>query len=151
VHAGGRGRIWMEIKGGDKGRGSADAPLRVIVRAWQADMLAKARHERDSHISIVHAWADFIPSLDLGNMVLSPWCQRIACEEEVKERTGPKAAAAAAAAAPTEAEAVEASKGLTGAAKTLCIPFEQPPIPEATPCFCCGQPAQTWVMWGRSY
>jgi prolyl-tRNA synthetase len=116
-------------------------------------MLAKARRERDSHVSIVTEWAAFVPSLDLGNMVLAPWCQRIACEEDVKERTGPKAAAAAAAesAAAAAADAVEASKGLTGAAKTLCIPLEQPPMPEATPCFCCGKPAQLWVMWGRSY
>jgi prolyl-tRNA synthetase len=118
-------------------------------------MLDKARRERDSHISVVTAWADFIPSLDLGNMVLAPWCQRIACEEDVKERTGPKAAAAAAAAAAESAdaaaEAVEASKGLTGAAKTLCIPCEQPAMPAGTLCFCCGQEAQTWALWGRSY
>ena len=123
-------------------------------------MLARARRERDSHISIVHEWSDFVPSLDRGDMVLAPWCQRIACEEDVKDRTGPKAAAEAAAAAAAsssaaaaEAEeaAVEASKGLTGAAKTLCIPFEQPPMPVDTKCFCCGQGAQTWVMWGRSY
>lgn len=120
-------------------------------------MLARARRERDSHVSVVHSWPEFVPALDRGDMALAPWCQRIACEEDVKERTGPKAAAeavaaaAAADAAAAEAAAVEASKGLTGAAKTLCIPFEQPPMPEGAKCFCCGQDAQMWVMWGRSY
>jgi len=37
------------------------------------------------------------------------------------------------------------------AAKTLCIPFEQPPLPEGTPCFVSGKPATCWVLWGRSY
>ena len=37
------------------------------------------------------------------------------------------------------------------AAKTLCIPFDQPPLPEGTPCFASGKPAKCWVLWGRSY
>lgn len=37
------------------------------------------------------------------------------------------------------------------AAKTLCKPFDHPELPEGTPCFVSGQPATTWVLWGRSY
>lgn len=37
------------------------------------------------------------------------------------------------------------------AAKTLCKPFDQPPLPAGTPCFVSGKPATTWVLWGRSY
>jgi prolyl-tRNA synthetase len=37
------------------------------------------------------------------------------------------------------------------AAKTLCIPLEQPPLPEGTKCFISGKPAKKWVLWGRSY
>ena len=36
-------------------------------------------------------------------------------------------------------------------AKTLCIPFEQPPLPEGTLCFASGKPAKNWALWGRSY
>ncbi len=36
-------------------------------------------------------------------------------------------------------------------AKTLCIPFEQPPLPAGTPCFASGKPAKNWALWGRSY
>lgn len=37
------------------------------------------------------------------------------------------------------------------AAKTLCIPFDQPDLPEGTKCIASGMPATCWVMWGRSY
>jgi prolyl-tRNA synthetase len=36
-------------------------------------------------------------------------------------------------------------------AKTLCIPFEQPPLPEGTKCFITGKPAKSWTLFGRSY
>ncbi len=47
----------------------------------------------------------------------------------------------------TEAETTATSV----AAKTLCKPFDQPPLPEGTTCFVSGLPATTWVLWGRSY
>ena len=54
--------------------------------------------------------------------------------------------------APPAALAEEAAKGLTGAAKTLCIPMEQPDMPADQECFCgCGQKAVAWTLWGRSY
>lgn len=40
---------------------------------------------------------------------------------------------------------------LTGAAKTLCIPFNQPELAEGSKCFACGEPATTTALWGRSY
>jgi prolyl-tRNA synthetase len=95
-------------------------------------------------------------------MVLAPWCETIVSEEWVKEQTkatgkaektpgaqplGDAAAAAGAAPAPEEA-----GKGLTGAAKTLCVPMEQPPMPEGTMCFTGNdKPARVWALWGRSY
>ena len=60
-------------------------------------------------------------------MVLAPWCERIACEEEVKNRT--KATGEVKAEEPVEGEEAEDAalgpRGLTGAAKTLNIPFVQ--------------------------
>jgi prolyl-tRNA synthetase len=48
--------------------------------------------------------------------------------------------------------AVESATTATSvAAKTLCKPFDQPPLPEGTKCFVSGLPATTWVLWGRSY
>lgn len=44
------------------------------------------------------------------------------------------------------------TKQLTGAAKSLCIPFNQPPLPEGTKCFTGnGALAREWTLWGRSY
>jgi prolyl-tRNA synthetase len=128
----------------------------------QASMLARARRERDAHVAVVTEWKDFVPALDRGDLVLAPWSELVETEEWVKEQTGPRgaatraaeaaAAAAAAADAAAEADEVEASKGLTGAAKTLCIPFEQPALPPGTKCFTgSGKDAVSWALWGRSY
>ena len=40
---------------------------------------------------------------------------------------------------------------LTGAAKTLCIPFESTPLKEGAKCFACGETATVKALWGRSY
>jgi prolyl-tRNA synthetase len=140
--------------------------IKSLLSTIQVDMLEKARAERDSQLSVVTEWNKFVPALDNRNIVLAPWCCRIACEEWVKDQTGPKAAALAAAAitasseasasaassADAEAAATEAAKGLTGAAKTLCIPMEQPDMPTDQACFCgCGEKAVSWTLWGRSY
>lgn len=67
-----------------------------------------------------------MPSLDRKCIVLAPWCERIVCEEEVKTRTkGDAVPDAKPSGEGEEAGTDEAPKGLTGAAKTLCIPFEQ--------------------------
>jgi prolyl-tRNA synthetase len=36
-------------------------------------------------------------------------------------------------------------------AKSLCIPFEQPEMPEGALCFASGKPAKNWGLFGRSY
>lgn len=48
----------------------------------------------------------------------------------------------------------ETGFGLTGSAKSLCIPFDQPSDLSAnpTPCFGeCGANAASWCLFGRSY
>lgn len=61
---------------------------------------------------------------------LAPWADEEAVEEDVKKRS-------------TTPDAM--------GAKTLCIPFEQPPLPEGAVCFASGKPAKNWALWGRSY
>lgn len=48
-------------------------------------------------------------------------------------------------------EVEEATTATSVAAKTLCKPFDQPPLAPDQRCFVSGLPAKTWVMWGRSY
>lgn len=135
----------------------------------QANLLEKARRERDTNLAVADrcpparrargwflwltppppswcSWEEFSTQLNLGKMVLAPWCQRTDCEEGVKERTGPKAVAGA-----EESKADEAAPKLTGAAKSLCIPFAQAALDEGTRCFACGQHASVRCLWGRSY
>ncbi|KAL6508989.1 hypothetical protein OROHE_021551 [Orobanche hederae] len=57
-------------------------------------------------------------------MILAAWCDEKEVEEDVKIRTKDE----------TE----------MGAAKTCCIPFDQPQLPQ-------GEPAKVWTYWGRSY
>jgi len=48
--------------------------------------------------------------------------------------------------------AAEEEDILTGAAKTLCIPFEQPELKKDSKCFACDEKtADCWALWGRSY
>jgi hypothetical protein len=65
-------------------------------------------------------------------------CEEVACEESLKVKSQ------------AESKCVEDAKQ-TGAAKSLCIPFEQDPIPSGAVCFCCGKPAKRWALFGRSY
>ena len=97
----------------------------------QADMLRRATEKRNAAVTTCMNWDGFVEALDQKKMILTPWCETKESEEQVKKLT--------------QAE----SEG--GAAKTLCIPFQQPPLPKGTKCFITGAPATTWVLWGRSY
>jgi prolyl-tRNA synthetase len=48
-------------------------------------------------------------------------------------------------------EKEEFAPALSGAMKTLCIPLEQPEMPEGQKCFFTGKPAKRWCLFGRSY
>ena len=103
----------------------------MILEEMQAEMFARAKAKRDAAVVTVTSWDGFVAALDEKKMVLTPWCETKESEELVKKRT--------------QAD----SEG--GAAKTLCIPFEQPPLDENTKCFVTGERATAWVVWGRSY
>jgi len=111
----------------------------------QHEMLAKATKERNDNLVQVTKWEEFVPALALGKLCLTPFCDEMEEEEEVKKRS--KAEALAAAGEEGEDERCATSV----AAKTLCIPYDQPPLPEGTPCFATGKPVKAWVLWGRSY
>jgi len=83
------------------------------------------------------------------NLCLAPWCDVVECELNVKDRS--KEESLQLAEEGKEEDNAEEEALLTGSAKTLCIPFEQKPLPEGAKCFACGQPATTTALWGRSY
>eukprot|EP00238_Polyblepharides_amylifera_P006247 CAMPEP_0196579626 /NCGR_PEP_ID=MMETSP1081-20130531/23712_1 /TAXON_ID=36882 /ORGANISM="Pyramimonas amylifera, Strain CCMP720" /LENGTH=495 /DNA_ID=CAMNT_0041899263 /DNA_START=70 /DNA_END=1554 /DNA_ORIENTATION=+ len=95
-----------------------------LLTQIQKDMLARAVSQRNAAIATVLEWKDFVPALEQKKLVLAPWCEDPESEEEVKRKSSAE------------------SEG--GAAKSLCIPFEQPPLPKGTKCFVTGKPATCW-------
>lgn len=113
----------------------------------QKDMFLKAKASRDSHLVQVTDWKDFVPNLELHNLVLTPWCggEYQDWEEWVKDKSREESLK-------SRGEGPEDERCATSvAAKTLCIPFDQPELPEGTKCIASGLPAKCWVLWGRSY
>lgn len=119
----------------------------------QTSTFEKARAMRDDKIVQVFQWSQFVPALDERTMVLAPWCERTVCEEDVKKRS-----------ADESRERLEAGgdvdeRALSGAAKSLCIPFVEEisrlgvePLGDNVPCFVgCGHDAKSYTLWGRSY
>ena len=115
----------------------------TILDTIQNDLFAKAKAGRDEKLVQVTKWDDFVPALEKHCLVLTPWCLDSEWEDKVK------AMSRDAALAPGELE--EDTCATSVAAKTLCIPFDQPELPEGTQCFVSGMPAKVWVLWGRSY
>lgn len=113
----------------------------------QGNMFTKAKEARDSHLVHVTEWKDFVPNLELNNLVLTPWCggEHEDWEDWVKNTSREESLK-------SRGEEGEDEKTATSlAAKTLCIPFDQPELPEGTKCIASGLPATCWVLWGRSY
>ena len=80
-------------------------------------MFQKALQSRLDNTKNVDNWADFMSALSGRNICMAPWCNEKACEEKAKDRS--KEESLKAMADKNEDEAL-----LTGAAKTLCIPFD---------------------------
>eukprot|EP00591_Stephanopyxis_turris_P003766 CAMPEP_0195526312 /NCGR_PEP_ID=MMETSP0794_2-20130614/27298_1 /TAXON_ID=515487 /ORGANISM="Stephanopyxis turris, Strain CCMP 815" /LENGTH=995 /DNA_ID=CAMNT_0040656967 /DNA_START=191 /DNA_END=3178 /DNA_ORIENTATION=+ len=115
------------------------------LEAIQKAMFAKALEERDSHLAKITEWKDFVPNLEKNNLVLTPWIggEHQDWEEWVKNKSREESLAVG--------EEEEATCATSVAAKTLCIPFDQPEMPEGTKCIASGEPATCWILWGRSY
>jgi len=110
-------------------------------------MFEKAAAERDAHVVQVTEWKEFVPNLEKNNLVLTPWCgpEHEDWEEWVKKTSREESLA-------NLGEKEEDERAATSvAAKTLCIPFDQPELPEGSKCIASGKDATCWILWGRSY
>ncbi|KAH9477823.1 Putative proline--tRNA ligase C19C7.06 [Psilocybe cubensis] len=114
----------------------------AILKTIQQDMFTKAKETYDSHVIEVTKWEDFVPALDGKNIVVIPWCNEEACEDDIKERSG-------------RASEPQDERAPSAGAKSLCIPFDQskwaPIEPGKTKCTACGKDAKHWTLFGRSY
>ncbi|CAH1444400.1 unnamed protein product [Lactuca virosa] len=104
----------------------------------QQNMFEVAKQKRDACVQVIKTWDEFIVALAQKKLILAPWC-----DEEVYTHKDNISE--------VEKDVKTKTKGETGAAKTLCSPFEQPELPEGTLCFASGKPAKKWTYWGRSY
>ena len=107
-----------------------DARAPALLVEIQADMLSSKQAAFDACLETATDWAGFMGALDRKHMCLAPWADEEAVEKDVRTRS---------------------ASGDAMGAKTLCIPFDQPPLPEGTLCFASGKPAKNWALWGRSY
>ena len=123
------------------------AALSKLLDEIQTTMFEKAKKKRDEHVVKITDWKDFVPNLEKNNLVLAPWSdpKDIELEEKVKADSKEESLKN------SGMEAEDERTATSVAAKTLCIPFDQPELPEGTKCFASGKPATCWVLWGRSY
>lgn len=123
------------------------ASIRLKLEEIQNAMFIKAKETRDKHLVQITQWKDFVPNLERNNLVMTPWCggEHTDWEEWVKNKSREESLQA------RGAEQEDARTATSVAAKTLCIPFEQPPMPEGTKCIASDIPATCWILWGRSY
>lgn len=113
-----------------------------ILEELQRDLFLKAKDLFDSHRVIVDDWKDFVPNLNKKNVILSPWCGVMECEEDIKDSSAKK----------DDGEDLEQDeKAPSMGAKSLCIPFEQPKLKADQKCIKCSRPAIQYCMFGRSY
>jgi prolyl-tRNA synthetase len=116
-----------------------------LLETMQADMLARARKEYDSHRIVVTDWEKVVPTINKKNVVLIPHCEDGDCADAVKDETAKKGQ--------TDGQA-EDEKAPSMGAKALCIPFDQDShgeLPELCLRPSCGKKATKWIQFGRSY
>ena len=96
--------------------GLAGAMVQLLVDI-HSQMYEKATVARDQHLKNVSSWDEFMAALNKKDIVLADWCDEKSCEERIKDQS--KEESMKAMEDMNEDEAL-----LTGAAKTLCIPYQ---------------------------
>lgn len=105
-------------------------------------LFSRAKELFDTHRVIADEWKDFVPNLNRKNVILSPWCGVMECEEDIKDSSAKQ----------DDGEEIETDeKSPSMGAKSLCIPFEQPELKEGQKCVKCDRKAIQYCMFGRSY
>ena len=50
-------------------------------------MFKRAKDAYDSRVVAVTKWEDVVPTLDNKSIVVMPWCEVEACEDDIKDRS----------------------------------------------------------------
>ena len=119
--------------------------VRVMLDEIHDAMYQRAFEKREARTARCSTWEELMAELNKRNLVLAPWCNVQSCEKDVKKRSALDSQAY------IESTGDSGEDALTGAAKTLNIPYEQAALPEGTKCFACDNEAKVTALWGRSY
>ncbi|KAH8830107.1 hypothetical protein DL96DRAFT_1668097 [Flagelloscypha sp. PMI_526] len=103
-----------------------------LLEDIQMSLFTKAKDRYERCLQVVTQWDDVVSTLDAKKVVVMPWCEQVACEDSIKERS-------AMASTPTDPRAPSAG------AKSLCIPFDQERFGKLE------HGNGRWTMFGRSY
>ena len=122
-------------------RDQATTAIPELLKTIHNSMLAKATKDLNDHVKVTKSWTEFTTFLDEKNIIMSPFCGDIPCEERIKAES-----------------AREETDGDSGApamgAKSLCIPFDQPTtILAGDKCVhpACTNKPKSYCLFGRSY
>lgn len=121
----------------------------AMLVQMQKDLLTKARARAGECMVQVFEWAHLMKALDEKKTALAPWCGQKSCEDNIKTKTGEGSPQEKLAVG--EPDETEVFEKFTGAAKSLCTPFQQPEMPAGCGCILCGKPAINFTLFGRSY
>jgi prolyl-tRNA synthetase len=120
--------------------------IKCLLDEIHNNMLNKARDTCHRHIVQINTWEQFLPNLNNKNLCLAPFCGNNMCEDAIKKRSTNESIELR-----NQEDPINKNFIPIGAAKSLCIPFEQPNLPIHTLCFGCNELAINWTLFGRSY
>jgi len=114
--------------------------LKAMLDDIHHNLYNKAKELSDSRRVRATTLEEFSAKLN-GNAVLVPFCETKECEDGVKAFTENL----------SNTSDSDAQFELTGKAKSLCIPFDQPELEKDKKCFACDRHAVSYTYFGRSY
>lgn len=128
------------------------ATIQQHLHSMQDDMYNKAKTDMLDRQKHVTTWSEFMLHLNNRCTVLAPHCEQNQCEQQLKKRSAIDSINTDDTLDDNDtANSNEQLEKLTGAAKSLCIPFDQPQLPSGTKCVQCDETAKNWTLFGRSY
>ncbi|XP_058813875.1 bifunctional glutamate/proline--tRNA ligase [Topomyia yanbarensis] len=122
-------------------RSNAADNIKSLLETIHNSMYSRAENDLQAHVKITKKWDEFLQFLESKNIIMSPFCGEIPCEDKIKGDS-----------VRDEAEAEPGAPAM--GAKSLCIPFEQPAnITTSDKCIhpACGRSARFYCLFGRSY
>ena len=137
---------------GKEGKGQIPIPelgteVPKLLDTIQSDLYKRADEKFKTHTKQITNWDDFVPALNDKNVCLIPFCLTEKCEDEIKDMSARKNEG--------DDDTPEDARAPSMGAKSLCIPFQQPPglIKGETKCTNpnCKNWAEQWCLFGRVF